>query len=317
VALGGEPRHHERFGTAIVDHGDCRVDVAMTRAERYPRPGALPEVRPAGLAEDLERRDFTVNAIALGLADGVLREAPGALADLRAGLLRVLHDASFRDDPTRLWRLARYRARLGFAVEPHTRELARVAVEGGALATVSGTRIGNELRLALAEDDPVAALDSAVELGLAPWLDVDRERIARALQILPPDGDRALAVLAAAARDPLPDLGFTAAAARGVTSALALRALDLDGAPPSVAARAFAAAPVEAVAATGTPEAERWLRTDRHRRLRITGQDLLAAGIPAGPELGRRLQAARDALVDGRVGDDAAAQLQVALASAP
>jgi tRNA nucleotidyltransferase (CCA-adding enzyme) len=316
--LGGEVVVHERFGTATVRAGGFAFDVAAARRETYPRPGALPEVEPgATLADDLARRDFTVNTLALRLADGFVTGWPGAEEDLRARLLRVLHDASFRDDPTRLWRLARYRARLEFAVEPHTRELARVAVEGGALATVSGTRIGNELRLALAEDDPVAALDSAVELGLAPWLDVDGERIARALQILPPEGDRALAVLAAAARDPQPDLGFTAAAARAVTIALALRALDLDGAPPSVAARAFAAAPVEAVAATGTPEAERWLRTDRHRRLRITGQDLLAAGIPAGPELGRRLQAARDALVDGRVGDDAAAQLQVALASAP
>ena len=165
TALGGLPLRHERFGTATVQSGACRIDVAMTRAERYASPGALPEVRPAGLAEDLGRRDFTVNAIALDLGDGRLREAPGAQDDLRAGLLRVLHDRSFVDDPTRLWRLARYRARLGFEVEPSTRELAREAVAAGALATVSSTRIGNELRLALAEPDPVAALESAAELG--------------------------------------------------------------------------------------------------------------------------------------------------------
>ncbi len=106
----------------------------------------------------------------------MLREAPRARDDLRDGLLRVLHDRSFRDDPTRLWRLARYRARLGFAIEPHTRELARAAVDAGALATVSPARIGNELRLALTEPDPAAALQAAAELGLAPWLDVDRAR---------------------------------------------------------------------------------------------------------------------------------------------
>jgi tRNA nucleotidyltransferase (CCA-adding enzyme) len=270
-------------------------------------------VRPAGIAEDLQRRDVTVNAIALDLADGELRSAPGALEDLRDGLLRVLHDGSFLDDPTRLWRVARYRARLGFAIEPHTRALADAAVGGGALATVSGTRIGNELRLALAEDDPVAALESAAELGLAPWLDIDRARIERALEILPPDGDRGLTVLATAAREAPPDLGFTAPALRAVAAALALRGRDLDGAPPSVAARAFDGAPVEAIAATGTAEAERWLRTDRHRRLAITGEDLLAAGVPAGPELGARLWAARAALLDGAVGEDAADQLGIAL----
>jgi tRNA nucleotidyltransferase (CCA-adding enzyme) len=312
TALGGLPLRHERFGTATVRSGDCRIDVAMTRAEHYGSPGALPEVRPAGLAEDLGRRDFTVNAIALDLADGRLREAPGAQEDLRAGLLRVLHDRSFADDPTRLWRLARYRARLGFDIEPSTRELAREAVAAGALATVSGTRIGNELRLALAEPDPVAALESAAELGLAPWLEVDRAAVERALDVLGDAGDPALTVLATVARD-VPDLGLTAAWRRTLDAAAALRAVDLAGAPPSVADRAFGTAPAEAVAATGTPEARRWLAQDRRRRLAITGEDLIAAGVPRGPELGARLRAARDAVLDGRVGDDAADQLAVAL----
>jgi tRNA nucleotidyltransferase (CCA-adding enzyme) len=313
-ALGGEPRQHERFGTASVVVGDCRIDVAIARAERYPRPGALPEVQPAPMEDDLARRDFTVNAIAVELLDGTVRAAPHALEDLEHGVLRVLHDGSFRDDPTRLWRLARYRARLGFAIEEHTLELARQAVRENALDTVSGTRIGNELRLALAEPDPVGALEQAVELGLAPWLQPNRDRIERALEILPEEGDRALTVLATAANEDLPDLGFTAGAVNAVRAARRLRGAQLDGAPPSEAARAFDNAPVEAIAATGTPEAERWLRTDRHRRLAITGEDLLAAGIPAGPDLGRRLQAARAALLDGRVGEDRAEQLRVALA---
>jgi tRNA nucleotidyltransferase (CCA-adding enzyme) len=312
TALGGLPLRHERFGTATVRSGDCRIDVAMTRAEHYWSPGALPEVRPAGLAEDLGRRDFTVNAIALDLADGRLREAPGAQEDLRAGMLRVLHDQSFADDPTRLWRLARYRARLGFDIEPSTRELAREAVAAGALATVSGTRIGNELRLALAEPDPVAALQSAAELGLAPWLEVHRAAVERALDVLGDAGDPALTVLATVARD-VPDLGLTAAWRRTLDAAAALRAVDLAGAPPSVADRAFGTAPAEAVAAIGTPEARRWLAQDRRRRLAITGEDLIAAGVPRGPELGARLRAARDAVLDGRVGDDAADQLAVAL----
>jgi tRNA nucleotidyltransferase (CCA-adding enzyme) len=312
--LGGTPVHHDRFGTADLVLGDCHYDVAMTRAESYPRPGALPEVRAAGLADDLLRRDFTVNAIALGLADGELRGAPHAHEDLRDGLLRVLHDASFRDDPTRLWRLARYRARLGFEIEEHTARLAAEAVRTGTLETVSGTRIGNELRLALAEDDPVAALQSVARLGLVPWLDVDRARVQRTLAVLDGHGDRALAVLATVARD-VAGLGFTAAQARTVTQAAALRHLDLAGAAPSAAARAFDGMAPEAVAATGSSEAARWLRADRHRRPRITGEDLLAAGVPEGPEIGRRLGAVRAALLDGEVGDDAAAQLRLALAS--
>jgi len=311
TALGGLPLRHERFGTAKVHSGDCRIDVAMTRAERYPSPGALPELRPAGLAEDLGRRDFTVNAIALGLADGRLREVPCAQDDLRAGLLRVLHDRSFLDDPTRLWRLARYRARLGFEIEPHTGELARAAVDSGALATVSGTRIGNELRLALAEPDPVAALESAAELGLTPWLEVDRAAVERALDVLGGTGDPALTVLATVSRA-VPDVGLTAAWMRTLDIAAGLRAVDLAGAPASAADRAFGHAPAEAVAATGTPEARHWLAHDRHRRLAITGEDLIAAGVPRGPELGARLRAARDAVLDGRVGDDAADQLAVA-----
>ena len=311
AALGGRPLRHERFGTATVQAGDCRIDVAMTRAEDYPAPGALPEVRPAGLREDLLRRDFTVNAIALGLGDGELRDAAGGLADLDAGLLRVLHDRSFIDDPTRLWRLARYRARLGFAIEPRTRELAQEAVAGGALATVSPARIGNELRLALAEPDPVAALRSAVELGLAPWLAVDG-----AVAPSVPDADPALTLLAAVARD-LPELGLPAGWARTVATATALRGRVPAGAPASVAARAYDGAPPEAVAALGTPEAERWLRRDRHRRLAITGDDLIAAGVARGPELGARLLAVRDALLDGRVADDHAEQLALALASSP
>ena len=226
----------------------------------------------------------------------------------------MLHDRSFLDDPTRLWRLARYRARLGFEVEARTRELAREAVAAGALATVSSTRIGNELRLALAEPDPVAALESAVELGLAPWLEVDRAAVERALGVLGDAGDPALTVLATAGRD-VPDVGLTAAWRRTLDAAAALRAVDLAGAPPSVADRAFGTAPPEAVAATGTPEARRWLAQDRHRRLAITGEDLIAAGVPRGPELGARLRAVRDALLDGRVGEDAADQLALALAS--
>jgi tRNA nucleotidyltransferase (CCA-adding enzyme) len=318
---------HERFGTATVRAGDCRWDLAAARAESYAHPGALPDVRPAGIAEDLRRRDVTVNALALDLASGTLRTAPHAEADLAAGRLRVLHDASFLDDPTRLWRLARYAARLGFEVEAHTAQLAREAVAAGAPETVSGARIGNELRLALAEPDPLAALEAAAALGLAPWLAPDRALAERALALLPAgDGRRDLLVLAASLAAPgdeadarLADLRF-GAADRAIVRACR-QAPALDDAPRSGAelGRALRGLPVEAVALAGArgggeAAARRWLDELRHVGLQISGDDLRAAGIAEGADLGRRLQAVLDLRLDGAVAADRDAQLAAALA---
>ena len=189
-ALGASVEH-PRFGTATVELDGARIDVATARRERYRAPGVLPEVESATLDEDLLRRDFTVNAIAVTLDGehaGEVHAAPGALEDLRAGRLRVLHDGSFLDDPTRLLRLARYRARLGFEIDPHTAELASRAVAARALDTVSGARIGAELRLALGEPDAVGALvamdDLSVLTALHPRLRFDQPMLTRALVLL-------------------------------------------------------------------------------------------------------------------------------------
>jgi tRNA nucleotidyltransferase (CCA-adding enzyme) len=329
-ALGAATAVHERFGTVTVRHGGCSFDLAAARAESYLHPGALPEVRPAPIDEDLERRDVTVNAIALDLRTGELRTADHALEDLAAGRLRVLHDKSFRDDPTRLWRIARYRARLGFELEPHTAELARAAVAGRWAERVSGARIGNELRLALAEPDPVAALESSVQLGLAPWLEVDREATAAALALLPAgEGRPDLVMLAAAiaedgddADQRLAGLDFKAterAVVRAGVRAPQIAAAALAAQRPSALARALRGLPVEAVAlagAAGAAEpARRWLAELRHVGLSIDGEDLLAAGVPRGPQIGRRLATTLDLRLDGKLGDDRDAQLAAALAA--
>ena len=330
LGTGAAAVAHDRFGTATVRDGDCRWDLAAARAETYARPGALPDVRAAGIADDLLRRDVTVNALALELATGVLRAVPHAPEDLAAGRLRVLHDASFADDPTRLWRLARYAARLGFALEEHTGRLARDAVRAGVLDTVSGTRIGNELRLALAEPDPPAALEAAVELGLAPWLAPDRALTERALELLPPgEGRRDLLVLAASLAAPddalLADLQFSAGE-RAIVRACR-EAPPLDDAPrrPSELARLLRGRPVEAVAlagarsrsCAGADAARRWTQELRPVGLQITGDDLRAAGVAEGADLGRRLRAVLDLRLDGEVGPDRDAQLAAALALAP
>ena len=117
--LGEDAVLHDRFGTATAVG---EVNIAATRRERYERPGALPEVElGVPLREDLARRDFSVNALAVRLADGALEALPGALDDLAARRLRALHDRSFLDDPTRLLRLVRYGARLRFQIEEETR----------------------------------------------------------------------------------------------------------------------------------------------------------------------------------------------------
>ncbi len=176
--LDGELLVHDRFGTATVTAGARSYDLVRARAESYPRPGALPEVRPGTLAEDLARRDFTINAIATTL-DGRLDAVEHAFEDLAAGELRVLHAGSFLDDPTRLLRLVRYATRLGFAVERETARLAGEAVAGGALATVTATRIGRELRLLLREPSAAEALAWVCAWGdgdaLVPGMGFDAE----------------------------------------------------------------------------------------------------------------------------------------------
>jgi tRNA nucleotidyltransferase (CCA-adding enzyme) len=342
---------HDRFGTAAVDWGTGRVDIAERRAETYASPGALPDVREGTVEEDLARRDFTVNAIAAPLGGprrGALLLAPHALEDLAARRLRVLHDASFLDDPTRLLRLARYSTRLGFHAEERTAELANEAVAGGALQTVSRARVGGELRLALSEDDPLRPLTAMSELGvlhaIEPWLQFDAGLARRALSILPPDERPDLMLLAElllalpqhaieerkrAMFDFLDELEFTAADRdRVIRTALAapvlrgaMRAAEL----PSQLHVALASRTPEAVALAGalagddpsddvTADAARnWLQTLRHVRLSITGDDLLAAGIPAGPQIGQRLTAALHRRLDGDLPDAPDAELQAAL----
>lgn len=319
--LGGTAQEYERFGTATVQVGACRFDLARTRSERYAEPGALPGVAPAPIDRDLARRDVSVNAIAVRLPDGELRSVPGAVADLRAGVLRVLHDESLRDDPTRVWRIARYSARLGFTVDPQTAELARVAGPGA----VSGERFGYELRLALAEDDPCLVFERVAELNALalPEGFVPRPGgLADALALLPGDGRRDLLVLAACCAgmelellvrwlDHLQwnadDRDVVAASSRWVTGA------PLRGAAGAAAiARAARGAPIEAVALAGGENARRWIEELRGVRLEIGGDDLIAAGVPEGPDVGARLQRALDAKLEGRAsGRDA--ELAVAL----
>jgi tRNA nucleotidyltransferase (CCA-adding enzyme) len=312
--LGGDVVIHERFGTATVRSQAVTFDVVSARTETYAHPGALPDVTPgASIEQDLARRDFTVNAIALRLADGALIEWPGAREDLGAGVLRVLHERSFEDDPTRLLRMARYGARLGFEPDPETDALAAAAT----VETVSGGRLGAELRLLLREPQPAAlcALERFA-LGRAvvhPSFHADAGRIERVRALCPPDARADLAALAStltnadasSLRGALDQLEFDAGsrgivlrAAGAATLAAELRAAGDDAALWRAARRA----PPEAVAVAGALGAEeaarRWLGDVRHRRLAITGDDFVAAGL-TGPAVGDALEAAQLAALVG------------------
>jgi tRNA nucleotidyltransferase (CCA-adding enzyme) len=311
-----EPILHERFGTASVAWQYGRIDIAERRAESYPAPGALPEVRPGSFEDDLRRRDFTVNAIALPLhgaqSEGLV-SVEGALDDLRAGVLRVLHERSFIDDPTRVVRLARYAARLGFEIEPRTRELAEQALTGGALDTVSGERVASELWLAAREPDGRAAMDALAQLGVlgALGLGFDEELAGQAEAILPDDGAGDVLLIAIAlveADEPaLARLGLPAdldarVRFRGDPGERALSAAELHAALDTYPVEA--AAVLGALASRRSPEdgarVRDWLDTQRHVRLEIDGHDLLAAGVPEGPAIGRGLRAALAAKLDRR-----------------
>lgn len=344
-ALGASVVEHPSFLTACVTGADGTValDVATARRETYPQPGALPEVEPSALEDDLMRRDFTINAIAVALGEEVperVRSLPHALGDLADGRLRVLHDGSFIDDPTRLLRLARYCARLAFDPEEHTRLLAGRAVAGGALGTLSGARLGAELRLVLREHEAVGALAELERIGalqaLHPRLRFDRSLCASALALLPRDGRRDLLLLAvlaiplalSAADDPqaelrawLTRLEFTSGDRdRALAAAAAVpRLVDAlaDASRPSEVRALVAGVPPEGVAIAGAlgprQAAYEWLWRWRHVRLSITGADLIAGGVPGGPDIGRRLALTLDRRLDGDLPDDREAELAAAL----
>lgn len=289
--LGAEVVSHERFSTAKARLDGHEVDVASARAESYSHPGALPAVEPAEHVEaDLARRDFTINAMAIPLrGEPRLIDPHGGRADLEAGLLRVLHPRSFEDDPTRAIRAARYAARFGFELEEGTEELLRKTD----LGTVSADRREAELLRLAAEDEAPRAFALLAEWGLVELRPGGVELTSRVAELLatePWTGEapRARSLLTAAlgpaggeevlaqARPERPSEGVGLAAKRDSVELVLARAL-------------------------GAEWLDRYLTEWREVGLEIDGADLIDAGIPQGPALGRGLQAALRRKLDGEV----------------
>ncbi|MDA8087598.1 MAG: CBS domain-containing protein, partial [Nitrospiraceae bacterium] len=167
--LGARLRTHERFGTAIVILPDLKLDIATARTEYYESPAALPKVEISSVKRDLQRRDFTVNTLAVRLNRrnfGQLVDFFGGRRDLREKTIRVLHDLSFIEDPTRAFRAVRFAVRFGFKLSRHTEELLKSALEMDLFQRLSGARLYEELLLMFRETEPVAAIGKLAEYGL-------------------------------------------------------------------------------------------------------------------------------------------------------
>jgi tRNA nucleotidyltransferase (CCA-adding enzyme) len=182
--LGVRVTVHRRFGTAVlVFSPDLHIDVASARTEYYTRPGALPTVEWSSLRQDLLRRDFSLNAMAASITPsdfGVIADPFGGLRDLERGTLRVLHSLSFVEDPTRVFRAARFEQRFGFRMEPTTESLARRCVEMGLLDELSGARVREELFEILDEERVSLPLARLADLGALDFLtlgDVGPKRV--------------------------------------------------------------------------------------------------------------------------------------------
>jgi tRNA nucleotidyltransferase (CCA-adding enzyme) len=319
---------HLAFGTSTVRWEDMRVDIARTRSESYPTPGSLPVVEPAGIQADLLRRDFTVNAMALRLGNGdSLLDPAGGRGDLERGVIRILHTASFRDDPTRVFRGVRYAARLGFELDAETDELARAAVAEGLVGHLSGSRVRAELLALLGEATAPAAVGSLGAIGACravwPGLDCSLETQALLERVEPlrlryaprtPAWRCALVVVARG----LPDADLPVLAHRLVLrrrDAATLRAavgapVPGDDAGPAAVAEAFSARPVEAAllaAASGNAAASRYLDHLRGVRLSIDGSVLREElGLEESPRVGEVLRELLRRKRNGELGTRAA-----------
>ena len=327
-STGGKLTSHPEFGTAKLSWKEWSVDFATARSETYASPGALPTVAAGTLANDLARRDFTINAMAIRLnrgAFGDLVDEHGGRRDLERRLVRVLHNRSFIDDATRIWRGLRYEQRLGFRLERSTEKL--ILRDIPMLATVSGDRIRHELELAFAESEPEKILTRADELKVLPalhpalradpWL-VDRFQAARTdNEGVPPPGLYLALLTYPLTSDEVEDVIARLHLPGPITQTLRdshrlkteLRKLGTSTLMPSDVYRMLHGYSPEVITAAqlaaSLPMAQRWLRVYnddlRPVKTKLTGDDLMKMGVPTGKPVGKVLDQLLTARLDAQV----------------
>jgi tRNA nucleotidyltransferase (CCA-adding enzyme) len=337
---------HRTFGTASVVLDGLTLDLAQTRTEHYPHPGALPEVQPAGITDDLRRRDFSINALAVevGLSEGRLvagrwLDLFGGRDDLAEGWLRVLHTQSFRDDPTRILRGLRLAVRLGMQLAPPTHALLDAALAAGLLAAVGPDRLRTELCLTLEEPDPAAVVREANALGITPHLCAPLHQAADCAAAARPDlpplvrgGMLSYALTPDEREELIKRYRLPNDAARMLREVAhlceRLDALRQPGLRPSqieALLRPFGLPALDVVRYmnTGTVAAHitRYMDELRHTDPMLDGHALRALGVAPGPHMGRLLAGLRAARLDGlvqtRADEEAWVRQQNADAAAP
>jgi len=320
---------HKAFGTATITSGQQRIDLATARHETYARPGALPDVRPGSIEDDLVRRDFSINAMAVMLnAEGYgnLLDPHGGRLDLEHGLLRVLHGSSFVDDATRIFRGVRYEQRFGFVFERNTRNL--LAHDVSRVADLSGARVRHEIERIMEEAEPELCfrrLDALRALdAIVPGLAFSRRQAAAmtAIRTSAP-GPSSLAesfwcvLLWPVCGEGLDKLTGGLSLTRRVGAAVGDCAdmvtmkemLDRQDLAPSRVfellhskqSGALVAAMHLLDGAVARRHVQDYLERWRHVRTSLTGQDLRRLGFSSGPDLGRALAALRANRLDGNV----------------
>lgn len=329
---GGDTILHNRFGTAqwflpdtISPTGHSSLDLISARSETYKHPAALPTVRPGSLADDLRRRDFTINTLALRLDGeyfGELRDDLGGLDDLQKGLVRVLHPRSFEDDPTRLFRLVRYEIRYGFKVAPET--LALLPESLPLIKKLSTERLRHELDLILEEDNAAAMLKQLAELKILaevhPALTVDlsiRRRVEKAGQVPPRERGAfgwmlwLIHLPRRALREIESRLHFHANLRDALFAASTLYSNrdSFIGKKPSQYVAVLDDFPLDSIRAVflAAPRGEarrnlhNYMETWRHVKPKTTGHTLKKLGLEPGPRYQKILRLLRDAWLDGEV----------------
>jgi tRNA nucleotidyltransferase (CCA-adding enzyme) len=325
---------HHRFGTAKLRYENFTLDLATARKETYAKPGALPAVTPGTLNDDLGRRDFSINAMAISLAAndyGELVDPHQGKSDLEHCLIRILHAGSFSDDATRILRAVRYEERLGFELEAQTAQLLKQDIP--MLDTISGDRIRHELELIFKEKQPELVINRLGELGvlprISPFLKGDgwiAEKFDKARRLKKPTQLPSLyfclliySFSERSIEQFLARLNISAKLSRAMRDTLRLKTrlplLDKPSLKPSeiyYLLREYEPVAIQAnVIASDEKEDTPSLIVHRYLQLFLTklryvrtflnGEELKKLGISAGPEMGQVLQVLHKAKLDGEV----------------
>ena len=326
-ALGGAVESESQFNTFRLGAGGERIDIAMARRETYARPGALPSVSPGVMADDLARRDFSINAMAAAISEdtfGELLDPFEGERDLRRGVVRALRPMSFVDDATRILRAARYAKRLGFAMEARTEMM--MARDATHLSGISGARVRGELERVFGEERPAEILEALRDCGalraIHPALDLSDEAIAAIGRVAQDYEDKALLLQSALAYW-TPIAQHAALAARlNMSAAWARVAADVERMKGEMETLAGASANLSEIHArvAGLYDAavasyaayvddravaamlDRYQRAMAGLRPALTGDDLLELGMEQGPAVGELLEELLRRRLDGELG---------------